>query len=185
LPARFSPESRDMKLELAALAVTGFLAFDTYYDGFYTKSLRVGAKYIKIFGIVSAGVIAYLLLKRKPRETQSLLVSAGEMFRHMPVDRKTASLVSLFTSTTPVDAAAERRIAMSGGGTTKRSVSEAKKKYVAARQEWRCAKCGGSLPACYEIDHMKELQDGGTNEVDNLQALCRNCHGAKTQMHGL
>ena len=62
-----------MKLELAALAVTGFLAFDTYYDGFYTKSLRVGAKYIKIFGIVSAGVIAYLLLKRKPRETQSCL----------------------------------------------------------------------------------------------------------------
>jgi hypothetical protein len=174
-----------MRLELAAVAVTAFLVADTYYDGVYTKSLRIGVKYVKIAGILSAAVVAYLLLKRKPRETQSLLVSAGEMFRHMPVDRKTASLVSLFTSQTAGDAAAERRVLLSGAGTTKRSVSEAKKKYVAAAQKWACARCGKPLPACYEVDHIKELQDGGSNEVSNLQAMCRDCHGAKTQMNAM
>ena len=36
------------------------------------------------------------------------------------------------------------------------------------------------LDATYEIDHVVELQHGGTNHVDNLVALCRNCHGNKT-----
>ena len=36
------------------------------------------------------------------------------------------------------------------------------------------------LDATYEIDHIVELQHGGTNNIDNLVALCRNCHGKKT-----
>lgn len=66
------------------------------------------------------------------------------------------------------------------GATTNRSVSGTKKKFVAARQKWHCAGCGGMLDHTFEVDHIQELQYGGTNHVDNLEALCRNCHGKKT-----
>jgi hypothetical protein len=68
------------------------------------------------------------------------------------------------------------------GGVTvpKRSVSDARKKVVAAGQGWTCAHCHETLEASYEVDHVVELQDGGTNDVSNLMALCRNCHGRKT-----
>jgi 5-methylcytosine-specific restriction endonuclease McrA len=63
---------------------------------------------------------------------------------------------------------------------TKRSVSETKKKYVASRQNWKCSHCNQQLDYTYEVDHVIDLQYGGSNEVDNLVALCRNCHGKKT-----
>jgi hypothetical protein len=68
------------------------------------------------------------------------------------------------------------------GGVTvpKRSVSDARKKVVAAGQGWTCAHCHETLEASYEVDHVVELQDGGTNDASNLMALCRNCHGRKT-----
>ena len=70
---------------------------------------------------------------------------------------------------------------MSGGGrATKRSVSETKKKFVASKQQWKCNKCSMMLDATFEIDHIVDLQYGGSNEVSNLVALCRNCHGTKT-----
>ena len=62
----------------------------------------------------------------------------------------------------------------------KRSVSESKKKYVAAQQGWKCKKCAQTLTASYEVDHKIDLQFGGSNHVNNLRALCRNCHGEKT-----
>lgn len=71
-----------------------------------------------------------------------------------------------------------------------RAVTESQKKRVAGRQRYTCA---ASVPeyACpmknepfdesgYEIDHIKELRDGGTNDISNLQALCINCHRVKT-----
>lgn len=64
--------------------------------------------------------------------------------------------------------------------TTKRSVSETKKKYVASRQSWKCAHCNQQLDYTYEVDHVIDLQYGGSNDIDNLVALCRNCHGKKT-----
>ena len=33
----------------------------------------------------------------------------------------------------------------------------------------------------YHIDHKKSLADGGSNDVDNLQALCPNCHDLKNK----
>ena len=62
----------------------------------------------------------------------------------------------------------------------KRSVSETKKKFVASRQQWCCNDCRQQLDHTYEVDHIKDLRFGGDNSVDNLVALCRNCHGKKT-----
>jgi 5-methylcytosine-specific restriction endonuclease McrA len=71
----------------------------------------------------------------------------------------------------------------------KRKVSEALKKLVAGRQRYTCA----TIPnyTCplrgrpfdesgYDIDHIKELRHGGTNDASNLQALCPSCHRVKT-----
>ena len=67
----------------------------------------------------------------------------------------------------------------------KRSVSETKKKYVAANQNWKCDNCNCTLTYTYEIDHKIRLEHGGSNDVDNLVALCRECHGQKTAMENM
>ena len=62
----------------------------------------------------------------------------------------------------------------------KRNVSEQTKKYVASNQNWRCKNCNVILDASYEVDHIIPLYLGGSNDIKNLRALCRNCHGKKT-----
>ena len=71
-------------------------------------------------------------------------------------------------------------ILKSGKKGTKRSVSETKKKFVASNQNWQCGACRKQLNAWFEIDHNVRLEHGGSNHVDNLVALCRECHGKKT-----
>ena len=70
-------------------------------------------------------------------------------------------------------------------GNVKRSVSETKKKYVAAQQGWNCGGCKKQLPAWFEVDHKIRLDNGGSNNVDNLVAVCRDCHGKKTAFENL
>ena len=68
---------------------------------------------------------------------------------------------------------------------TKRSVSETKKKYVASMQDWKCGECSKKLNAWFEVDHKIRLEHGGSNEVQNLVAMCRECHGHKTAMENM
>jgi 5-methylcytosine-specific restriction endonuclease McrA len=62
----------------------------------------------------------------------------------------------------------------------RKNINNMTKKIVASKQKWRCNMCGNLLDASYEIDHINPLYKNGTNDIDNLQALCRNCHGTKT-----
>ena len=88
---------------------------------------------------------------------------------------------------------AEKRILQSGESKTmeipqqktKRSVSETKKKFVASKQNWKCGDCGEQLSAWFEVDHKIRLEYGGSNHIDNLVALCRECHGKKTTIENL
>jgi hypothetical protein len=73
----------------------------------------------------------------------------------------------------------------SRGKATKRSVSETKKKFVASSQNWKCGDCSEQLSAWFEVDHKVRLEYGGSNHIDNLVALCRECHGRKTTMENL
>ena len=34
--------------------------------------------------------------------------------------------------------------------------------------------------AAQEVDHILPLSEGGTNDLDNLQGLCKSCHSKKT-----
>ena len=63
---------------------------------------------------------------------------------------------------------------------SRRRVTPLTKKIVASNQKWKCKKCHETLDFSYEIDHIIPLYGGGSNDVNNLQALCRNCHGKKT-----
>lgn len=50
------------------------------------------------------------------------------------------------------------------------------------REEVLCKSClaKGRIAAVEEVDHIIPLSKGGTNDRDNLQALCKECHEAKT-----
>jgi len=53
---------------------------------------------------------------------------------------------------------------------------------VAARQRYDCKLCKRRFGACIHIDHILRVSDGGSNHIDNLQALCPSCHEEKTQL---
>jgi 5-methylcytosine-specific restriction enzyme A len=55
------------------------------------------------------------------------------------------------------------------------------KEMVLEKSEKKCAGCQCCLESKkYDIDHIKPLASGGTNQIDNLQALCKACHRDKT-----
>ncbi len=182
-----------MKLELLIFGITGFLILNTYYEGKYTKILMLGQKYFKMamFGFV--GISIYLFIKKNPTESKSLLNHANDIIRYMPIDRNTADMVSpLFDLTSAQQKLSEKalppqtkRMLRSGTNPTSRSVSETKKKYIASQQDWKCAHCKEQLAASFQVDHIIRLADGGTNHVDNLEALCCNCHGKKTMIENM
>jgi hypothetical protein len=93
-----------------------------------------------------------------------------------------SSFMESFNDIHPAKYGHQRNMLAQGTTTkaTKRCVSETKKKYVAAQQDWKCGDCGDKLDHTYEIDHKIRLEYGGGNDVQNLVALCRNCHGRKT-----
>ena len=64
----------------------------------------------------------------------------------------------------------------------KRSLDEASKKTIAFSQKWNCKKCKEILPSTYEIDHIVPFSITQDDSIDNLQALCPNCHRKKTQL---
>jgi hypothetical protein len=167
------------------------------------------SKYLKMITFGFAGLSIYLFLKKNPNNSKEFLGQANEMIKTLPMTRDSASLITPFLSLTNSKSfndtnssiwggggggGAEggnmfqsqiNRMMQSGKGSTKRSVSETKKKYIAASQNWICKDCNKQLPAWFEVDHVIALHNGGSNEIDNLVALCRDCHGKKTAMDRL
>ena len=183
-----------MKLEILILAITGFLIANTYYDGNYIKILQSWQKYFKMVGFAFAGLSIYLFLKKNPSESQTVVQQAFNIIKHMPTAKSSLDVFTPFTdftNQTPFMGGGNNeqqqinRIMESGKKGTKRCVSETKKKFVAAQQSWNCGQCKKQLPAWFEVDHKIRLEHGGSNHVDNLVAMCRDCHGRKTAMENL
>jgi len=48
---------------------------------------------------------------------------------------------------------------------------------ILERDDFRCQHCG--VRRFLTVDHITALDNGGTNDPDNLQTLCRNCNSRK------
>jgi len=189
-----------MRLEIFVLGLTAFFIYNAYSDGKYTKMLWSFKKYYKMIFYAGLGIGIYILLKRNPDQGRNMLLCANNMVKFMPIDKTSMDMLSpiidytndseggsfmeklneLDPSRLGTGFSGEKRMMNSGRNGTKRSVSETKKKYVASSQEWKCGNCQQQLDHTFEIDHKLRLEYGGGNEVQNLIALCRNCHGRKT-----
>jgi hypothetical protein len=169
-----------MKSELLFLGVVSFYIADTANDGKYTKEILKYKKYFKIASAVFVMFSMYVFAKKNPGESVSILKHFNGMLHFLPIDKDAKDLLTPF-----LQPREETRILTSGTTSTSRSVSGTKKKYIAANQGWKCHTCQTQLDAWFEVDHQVRLADGGSNHVDNLVALCRNCHGKKTTLENL
>jgi len=178
-----------------------------YTDGKYVKLMLSWKKYYQMIGVAFAAIMIYWLIKKNPWQAGKILAASNDYIKYLPVDKNTSNMISPildFTSkqhfagdyTTfqqggeqPILSAhqqnAQDKIMHSGKKATKRSVSETKKKFVASSQNWKCGDCGEQLSAWFEVDHKIRLEYGGSNHIDNLVALCRECHGKKTTFENL
>jgi hypothetical protein len=198
-----------MKLELFIFGIAGFILYNIYHDGKYSKILVSYKKYYQMGIVAILAISLYLMIRRNPGQTKNLLLCTNNMIKYMPIDKSSMDMISpIFDLTNsgaratsfmegfnkgmnpdfeynPVLASQQQQTILSGQKATKRSVSETKKKYVASMQDWKCGQCNKKLKHTFEVDHKIRLEHGGGNDVTNLVALCRECHGEKTSMENM
>jgi 5-methylcytosine-specific restriction endonuclease McrA len=192
-----------MRFELVILLVAGFFMANIYTDGKYMTMVLSWKKYYQMAGIAFGALMFYILIKKNPLRAKEIITTSNDYIKYLPIDKNTSNIISPildFTtkqgflsdntnqpilSLSNTSQVAEDRMMNSGKQSTKRSVSETKKKFVASRQGWTCGDCKNQLTAWFEVDHVIRLEYGGSNHVDNLVALCRECHGKKTTMENL
>lgn len=64
---------------------------------------------------------------------------------------------------------------------TRKPISKAVRFEVFKRDKFTCQYCGVSAPeAILEVDHIKPVSKGGTNDLLNLVTACRDCNRGKT-----
>lgn len=172
--------------EYLVLLVACAVALNTYYDNqlFRTIYYRY-RKHFHVGVILLVGFFLFYSLTLQPLKWQLMVEKAHP---YLPDDmRRAIHPVLDFTqrhfADQVVQASLVRDHPLQGlAARTKvmRNVSDKTKKLVASSQQWTCAICRNILPPTYEVDHIVRLEFGGSNDVDNLQALCPNCHRYKT-----
>ena len=173
-----------MSISFIILIITGLLAYNTYYDNFLLKSFGSYKKYYKVAGILVVGLGFYLVVQRNPMQGVNTVKALNQYVNVMPLDKGTKDMISPLLSYKQPDERGSDRLSQSSK-THKRSVSETKKKFVASNQNWKCGDCKEKLTAWFEVDHTIRLDQGGSNDISNLIALCRNCHGKKTSLENI
>lgn len=140
---------------LLGAIILAWIGYELY--GRHAVELLSGSStYVRIAGgLIIIGYL-YWQMNTEPEEFNQTLGLAKQLLTHQ-------GLPSLSSSTKE-----------------KRNVSGLLKKKIAASQEWKCGNCKSLLDETYEVDHKKALFQGGTNEPENLVALCPNCHRHKT-----
>ena len=191
-----------MKSEIVILGITTFFIANAYNDNKYMKQVLSMKKYYNMALIGFAGLSFYLFFKKNPMHMYSGINAARQLIKSLPVDKsasymfdpifnsdidfslggKTPPLVDNHRPSNNPIVSVINQLDKGGSKTTKRSVGEKKKKYVASQQDWKCGQCKAQLNAWFEVDHIQSLENSGSNHVSNLVALCRECHGKKTAM---
>lgn len=197
-----------MKTEFIIIIITACIIYNIYTDGKYSKWYYIWKKEIQMGIVGLIGLSLYLVFKRNPSQCKNILLHANNVVKYLPIDKSTMGMISPildFTSSNKTPFMDEMNSRMNPHHeynftpqqvnndvppsgpvrATKRSVSETKKKYVASMQNWKCGECQKQLNAWFEVDHKIRLEYGGSNEVNNLVALCRECHGQKTAMENM
>jgi len=197
-----------MKLEILIFGITSFLLYNSYYDGKYTKMLFAYKKYYKMALIGFLALCFYIMIKRNPLQSKNMLLYTNNMIKYMPIDKSSMDIISPifdlstkskgfmealnpepnYTHNSNSNSNSNYNSNYNSGlyqKPVKRSVSETKKKYIASMQDWKCGQCNKKLSHTFEIDHKIRLEHGGGNDVGNLVALCRECHGEKTALENM
>lgn len=201
-----------MKLELFIGSITLFLIANTYYDGKIISRLKSYQKHYKIALFAFIGFCVYIYIKKTPTNYKEFFTNANGYIKYLPIDKNTTSIMApiidftgkafqnsvnsynISNNNNPnynpnynpnCNLTQQQKKILQNSKSTKRSVSETKKKFVASNQNWCCKHCSKQLPAWFEVDHVIKLEYGGSNNVDNLEALCRECHGKKTALENL
>ena len=203
-----------MRIEIVIFLVAAAVMANIYTEGKLLKRALAWKKYYQMAGVALGALFLYWLMKKNPDSAQKIIMSSNEYVKYLPIDKNATSMLTPILDFTtkhttfannefrhplmPMEggggggggpggkqAAATQRLMKSGKNATKRSVSETKKKFVAAKQGWKCENCKRQLPAWFEVDHKIRLEYGGSNHIDNLVALCRDCHGEKTAIENL
>ena len=182
-----------MRFEIVIFLAAIFVMANIYHDGKYMKLALSGKKYYQMAGIAFAAYMLCWVMRKNPERAKTMLVQSNEYLKYLPIDKNVSNFILDMTAKHAHSAQHDFDGGMlptptplvRGGGATKRSVSETKKKFVAARQNWHCVDCQKQLPAWFEVDHTVRLESGGSNHVDNLTAMCRDCHGKKTAIENL
>ena len=168
-----------MNISFIIIIITAVLLYNTYHDNFFIKSFQVYQKYYKMALIGVLGLGFYLMTIRNPSQSVSAIQALNQYVNVMPIDKNAKGMMGPLLNSPAVN-----RL-MQPSKTNKRSVSETKKKFIASNQNWKCGECKEMLKAWFEVDHIQRLDQGGSNDISNLVALCRNCHGKKTSMENI
>lgn len=195
-----------MRYGLLIFTLTIAALYNKYYDGYIIHLFQNNKKYLEMSIIAFAGLSIYLFMRKFPTESSSLLKHGSTFIKYVPIDKDSKRFFSPIFDLTSKSTRQPQSMydnfsnnqntfeSVNQSNTslnrnqikpTKRSVSETRKKYIASQQNWHCNHCNQQLDATFEVDHIQELQDGGNNEINNLVALCRNCHGKKTLLNRL
>jgi len=169
-----------MQVKLWIIILTILLIYDTYHEHYYFHLFKTYKKYYKMAGIAIFGLGLYVMINKGNNIHSASILN--NFVKILPIDKDSKDMITPFITNTQ-NKSIER--IQTSGGKSKRSVSETKKKYVASMQNWKCGECQKQLPAWFEVDHTIRLENGGTNEISNLVALCRDCHGKKTAMENM
>jgi len=141
-----------------------------FFDITYINNIY---KWFKIFSVL---ILLFLLYKYYNNiELKNSIVNSINKVDKVPIERTFSDISKYISSDSNInssDCSQKQKV--------KRNVTNGQKKYIASIQKWRCGHCDNLLDASYEVDHILALYKGGTNDLENLVALCRNCHGIKT-----
>lgn len=193
-----------MRFEIILFIIAGLIMANIYTEGKILKTALTWKKYYQMLGVAIGALMIYWLFKKNPEQAKNMIYSSNEYIKYLPLDKNTTNILSPILDFTKRQNYRPENYTGIGGNNypflnmnniennrirnnrarmntpTKRSVSESRKKIIAASQHWKCAHCKEQLDFNYQIDHKVRLEYGGSNEPHNLTALCPNCHSKKT-----